>query len=106
MPYSCHDQFGMSGCSTTPVGAGSTWRAMGRIISQTSRFRIGQTTSFVSPPKLSGGRSMIAEYSILSSGRVVIRASLAHHMQERDKTFQTFHHQSSYLIIKKYGDNI
>jgi len=27
-------------------------------------------------------------------------------MQERDKTFQTFHHQSSYLIIKKYGDNI
>ena len=36
MPYSCQLQFGTSGSSGTPVGAGSTWRAIGLAMSQTS----------------------------------------------------------------------
>ena len=36
MPYSCQLQFGTSGSSTCPVGAGITCRAIGRPMSQTS----------------------------------------------------------------------
>ena len=61
MPYSCHDQFGTSGSNTCPVGAGNTWRAIGRAMSQTSRLTIGQTTIRASPGSFSGGRSTIAE---------------------------------------------
>ena len=50
-----------SGSSGTPVGAGSTWRAIGREISQTSRLTIGHSTRRAPPGSLSGGRSTIAE---------------------------------------------
>ena len=36
MPYSCQLQCGTSGSSGTPVGAGITWRGIGRPMSQTS----------------------------------------------------------------------
>jgi hypothetical protein len=61
MPYSCQDQFGTSGSSTWPVGAGSTWRAMGLPMSQTSRLTMVQTTMRASPGRRSGGRSTMAE---------------------------------------------
>jgi hypothetical protein len=61
IPYSCHDQLGTSGSSTCPVGAGSTWRAIGRAMSQTSRLTIGQTTIRAPPGSFNGGRSTIAE---------------------------------------------
>ena len=61
MPYSCQAQLGKSGTTPTPEGAGSTWRGIGRVISHTSRFTIGQTTSRAFPGSLSGARSTIAE---------------------------------------------
>ena len=61
MPYSCQDQFGTSGSSGTPVGAGSTCRAIGREMSQTSRLTMVQTTIRAPPGSFSGGRSTMAE---------------------------------------------
>ena len=61
MPYSCQLQFGTSGSSTAPVGAGSTWRAMARAMSQTSRLTMVQTTTRAPPGSFSGGRSTMAE---------------------------------------------
>src|SRR3954471_14920332 len=75
MPYSCQAQLGTSGCSATPVGAGSTWRAIGRAMSQTSRFTIVQTITFALPGSLSAGRSTIAEYSARSRGIIVMTFS-------------------------------
>ncbi|MND03277.1 hypothetical protein D3C83_230230 [compost metagenome] len=61
MPYSCQLQFGTSGSKTAPVGAGSTWRAMARAMSQTSRLTMVQMTTRAPPGSFSGGRSTIAE---------------------------------------------
>src|SRR5437762_3215709 len=44
MPYSCQLQFGTSGNSGTPVGAGNTWRAIGLPMSHTSRLTMVQNT--------------------------------------------------------------
>src|SRR3989304_1609715 len=68
MPYSCQLQFGTSGRSGTPVGAGSTCRAIGPAMSHTSRLTIVQTTTRAPPGSWSGGRSTIAEYSTRSRG--------------------------------------
>ena len=61
MPYSCQDQFGTSGKSTCPVGAGNTCRAIGREIDQNSRLTIVHTMMRARSGNLSGGRSTIAE---------------------------------------------
>ena len=61
MPYSCQAQFGTSGSSTCPVGAGSTCRAIGREIDQNSRLTMVHTTMRAPSGNLSGGRSTIAE---------------------------------------------
>ena len=61
MPYSCQDQFGTSGSMVWPVGGGSTWRAIGLPISQTSRFTMGQMTIRAPPGKRRAGRSTMAE---------------------------------------------
>src|SRR5690606_41969173 len=45
MPYSCQDQFAMSGRLVTPVGGGITCRAIGRSSDQYSTFMTGQTTT-------------------------------------------------------------
>ena len=68
MPYSCQLQFGTSGRSTAPVGAGSTWRAIGLAMSQTSRLTMVQTTTRAPPGSLSGGRSTMAEKGTRSRG--------------------------------------
>ena len=52
MPYSCHAQFGTSGSNTCPVGAGKTWRAIGREMSQTSRLTMVHTTRRAPPGNL------------------------------------------------------
>ncbi|KAF0118243.1 MAG: hypothetical protein FD152_4712, partial [Xanthobacteraceae bacterium] len=57
MPYSCQLQFGTSGSSTWPVGAGMTWRAIGLEMSQTSRLTMVQSTTRALPGSFSGGRS-------------------------------------------------
>src|SRR5688572_28071134 len=72
MPYSCQAQFGTSGSSATPVGAGITWRAIGRVMSQTSRLTMVQTITFAPPGNFSTGRSTMAEYSARSRGIMVI----------------------------------
>ena len=79
MPYSCQVQWGTSGSSGTPVGAGSTWRAIGLPMSQTSRLTIGHTTSRAPPGSFRGGRSTIAEKSQRSRGimGLVMATSLA-----------------------------
>ena len=61
MPYSCQAQFGTSGSSGSPVGAGRTWRAIGRAIDQNSRLTTVQTTIRAPFGRASGGRSTIAE---------------------------------------------
>src|SRR6185437_14088023 len=68
MPYSCQLQFGTSGSKGTPVGAGSTCRAIGLEISQTSRLTMVQTIMRAPPGNFSGGRSTMAEYSERSRG--------------------------------------
>src|SRR6516225_11935208 len=68
MPYSCQLQFGTSGRSGTPVGAGRTCRAIGFPISQTSRLTMVHTTMRAPPGSFSGGRSTMAEYSQRSRG--------------------------------------
>src|SRR5713226_7596865 len=71
MPYSCQLQFGTSGKSETPVGAGSTCRAIGLEMSQTSRLTVVQTTIRLPPGSLSFGRSTMAEYLTRSRGMVM-----------------------------------
>src|SRR5207249_11664783 len=71
MPYSCQLQFGTSGRSETPVGAGSTCRAIGFAISQTSRLTMVQTTMRLPTGSLSFGRSTMAEYLTRSRGIVI-----------------------------------
>jgi hypothetical protein len=61
MPYSCQDQLGTSGSSGTPVGAGSTCRAIGLPMSHTSRLTMLHTATRASPGSRNGGRSTIAE---------------------------------------------
>ena len=61
IPYSCHDQFGMSGMWTWCPGGGSTVRGIGRSMSQFSMFTITQTATRLPPGSASGGRSAIAE---------------------------------------------
>src|SRR4029077_11600407 len=68
MPYSCQLQFGTSGRSGTPVGAGRTCRAIGLEMSQTSRLTMDHTTMRAPPGSLRGGRSTMAEYSQRSRG--------------------------------------
>src|SRR5580692_3687512 len=68
MPYSCQLQLGTSGSKGTPVGAGSTWRAIGLEMSQTSRLTMVQTIMRAPPGNFSGGRSTMAEYSVRSRG--------------------------------------
>src|SRR4051812_49629999 len=68
MPYSCYAQFGTSGNSTWPVGAGRTCRAIGREMFQTSRLTIVQTTMRAPPGRRNGGRSTIAENGGRSRG--------------------------------------
>src|SRR5579862_8744111 len=68
MPYSCQLQFGTSGSKGTPVGAGSTCRAIGFEISQTSRLTMVQTIMRAPLGSFSGGRSTMAEYSTRSRG--------------------------------------
>src|SRR3954447_5275240 len=75
IPYSCHAQFGTSGNSTWPVGAGRTCRAIGREMSQTSRLTIVQTTRRAPPGRRNGGRSTIAENLVRSRG--IIEAALS-----------------------------
>src|SRR3954471_8000706 len=72
MPYSCHAQLGTSGSKGTPVGAGSTWRAIGRAMSQTSRFTMVQTITLAPPGNFRGGRSTMAENSARSRGIMVM----------------------------------
>src|SRR5260370_2087435 len=67
-PYSCQLQLGRSGMSGTPVGAGSTWRAMARSISHSSRLTIGQTMSRRPLGSVSGVRSTMAEKGARSRG--------------------------------------
>jgi hypothetical protein len=52
---------GTSGSIGTPVGAGSTCRAIGLPMSQTSRLTMLQNTTRAPSGSLSGGRSTIAE---------------------------------------------
>ena len=59
--HKVEDQFGTSGRRTSPVGAGSTCRAMRREIDQNSRLTIVHTTRRAPFGSLSGGRSTIAE---------------------------------------------
>ena len=61
MPYSCQLQCGTSGRSDAPVGAGNTWRGIGRPMSQTSRLTIGHRTRRARPGSRSGGLSTMAE---------------------------------------------
>src|SRR6185295_7319126 len=68
MPYSCQLQFGTSGSSTAPVGAGRTWRAIGLPMSQTSRLTMVQTTTRAPPGSFSAGRSTMAEKGTRSRG--------------------------------------
>ena len=61
MPYSCQHQFGTSGSSGTPVGAGSTCRAIGLRDVPDLELTMVQKTMRASPGSFSGGRSTIAE---------------------------------------------
>src|SRR5579863_1825226 len=70
MPYSCQLQFGTSGSWVIPVGGASTWRAIGLPMSQTSRLTMVQNTMRAPPGSFSGGRSTIAEKSVLSRGSI------------------------------------
>src|SRR5215211_5053015 len=70
MPYSCQLQFGTSGKSTCPVGAGITWRAIGREMSQTSKLTMVQTITRAPPGRVSLGRSTMAENDTRSLGIV------------------------------------
>jgi len=61
MPYSCHDQFGMSGSIGCPMGGGRTVRGIARSMPQSSTFTMVHTTIRAPPGSRSAGRSTIAE---------------------------------------------
>src|SRR5579883_1503072 len=70
MPYSCQLQFGTSGSWVCPVGGGSTCRAIGLPISQTSRLTMVQKIRRAPPGSFSGGRSTMAENAQRSRGSI------------------------------------
>src|SRR6476646_10826251 len=84
MPYSCQLQLGTSGRSATPVGAGSTWRAIARAMSHTSRFTMVHTA--MRPPcgNTSGGRSTIGTNGMRWRGSSGMDAGLLHGEQVGD----------------------
>ncbi len=61
LPYSCHDQLGMSGIGDPPAGGVRTVRGIGSSGFHSSTLTITQTTRRASPGSFSGGRSVMAE---------------------------------------------
>src|SRR3989442_2563875 len=71
MPYSCHAQFGRSGCSGCPFGGGRTVRCTLRSMDHSSTVTMVHTARRASFGSLRGGRSTIAEYGTRSLGSFI-----------------------------------
>src|ERR1700752_4824179 len=67
-PYSCQAQLVTSGSIVWPDGAGMAGPGLGREMSHTSRLRIVHTITLPPFGSLSGARSTMAEYGLLSLG--------------------------------------
>jgi hypothetical protein len=67
LPYSCHAQFGTSGMGNPPAGGVRTVRGIGWVGSHSSA-TMTQTAMRLPSGNLSGGRSVIGEYSMRSVG--------------------------------------
>ena len=110
MPYSCQAQFGTSGSKTTPVGAGKTWRAIGRAISQTSRLTTVQTMILASPGSFKTARSTMAEYGDRSLGIMVmtgyglVRKARRHYCSKNQATATRMWHPKVQLASQYYGN--
>src|SRR5438477_7068342 len=70
LPYSCHDQLGMSGIGDPPAGGVRTVRGIGSSGFHSSTLTITQTTRRATPGSFSGGRWVMAEYGIRSLGNM------------------------------------
>src|ERR1700722_5050003 len=72
MPYSCQAQLVTSGSIVWPDGAGMAVRGIGREMSHTSKLMIVHTMTLPPFGSLSGGRSTMAEYGLLSLGIILV----------------------------------
>src|SRR6516164_3493183 len=70
LPYSCHAQFGTSGMGEPPAGGVRTVRGIGCVGSHSSTATMTQTAMRLPSGSLSGGRSVIGEYSMRSVGSI------------------------------------
>src|SRR5215831_13919082 len=68
LPYSCHAQFGTSGMGDPPAGGVRTVRGIGSVGSHSSTATMTQTATRLPSGSLSGGRSVMGEYSMRSVG--------------------------------------
>src|SRR5215831_18243806 len=76
LPYSCHAQFGTSGMGDPPAGGVKTVRGIGCVGSHSSTATMTQTAMRLPSGSLSGGRSVIGEYSMRFVGSLGCQGDL------------------------------